>query len=221
MSVLSSLVLAALPFGAPILAAAPAPAEAAPTAEHAEQQTEQDDAAKRRSKGLVLRGFATAGTVSLPGVGVGGGLSVGYLRNRFRVDVMGSGRLNRSTWYPQTMMGGTVGGDFALWRAGLRACWVGGSGKVSTPVCGGADSGMVTASGVGIDSARTERVPWASVFADIDLAWHVLPQVALVTTSRWLVPLVRREFYVGDRGTLVTTAPFGVEIGLGLELVLP
>ena len=43
----------------------------------------------------------------------------------------------------------------------------------------------------------------------------------LVTTSRWMVPLVRNEYYIGDRGTLVTTPPFGVEIGLGLELVLP
>ncbi|MCX4246149.1 hypothetical protein [Paraliomyxa miuraensis] len=204
--------LASLPLA---LAAGPTPTEAAATEE--EEEEEQEEKELRRTKGLVMRGFAKVGTATLPGIGIGGGLSVGYLRNRFRVDLMGSGRLNRSAWYPH----GEVGGDFALWRAGLRACAVFGSGRISTPLCGGADTGMVTASGVGVASARTERQPWASAFADIDLAWHVLPQVALITTSRWLVPLARRNFYVGDRGTLVTTPPFGVEIGLGLELVLP
>lgn len=221
MSVLSSLVLATLPLVPPshltapslALLAAPSPTEA--SEEQPTQATEEESG--RRTKGVVMRGFANVGTVTLPGVGVGGGLSVGYLRKRFRLDLMGSGRINRTAWYPR----GEVGGDFALWRAGLRACWVGGSGKISTPICGGADTGMVTASGVGTEAPRVERVPWSSVFADIDLGWHVLPQVALVATSRWLVPLVRREFYVGDRGTLVTTPPFGVEIGLGLELVLP
>jgi hypothetical protein len=125
-------------------------------------------------------------------------------------------RTNRTQWYP----GGTIGGDFALWRVGLRACAVFGSGKVSTPICGGADTGMLTATGVGIETPRTERRPWSSVFADVDMVWHVRPRLGLVVTSRGLVPLVRQQFYVGDRGTLVTTSPFGVEIGLGLEIIL-
>jgi len=229
MSVLSSLVLATLPFAglaAPAsssfaLALAPSPAQPAQAqpGEPAQQEEEQleEQKPKRRTKGLVLRGFGRTGTVGLPGVGVGGGLSVGYLRKRLRLDLMGAGQLNRTHWYP----GGTVGGDFALWRVGARACAVFGSGRVSTPICGGADTGMITATGVGVDSARTERRPWASAFADVDMVWHLLPQLGVVVTSRWLVPLVRQQFYVGDRGTLVATAPFGVEIGLGLELVLP
>ncbi|MEX1366250.1 MAG: hypothetical protein AB1Z98_24205 [Nannocystaceae bacterium] len=178
---------------------------------------EDDDEPGRRLAGLVLRGFGTAGTVGLPGLGFGGGLSVGWLRKRVRLDLMGSGRLNRTAWYPSD----EVGGDFSLWRVGLRGCAALGSGRIATPICLGADGGMVTASGTGIESSRTERQPWGSVFADIDLVWHVLPNIGLVATSRWLVPLVRREYYVGERGTLVTTPPFGVEIGLGLELVLP
>lgn len=224
MSVLSSLVLATLPLaGSAVPAASPlalamAPAPAQPAeAQPGDDQAASDDEPERRTKGFALRGFGRTGTVGLPGVGVGGGLSVGYLHNRFRLDLMGSGQLNRTHWYP----GGTIGGDFALWRVGLRACAVFGSGKVSTPICGGADTGMLTATGVGTDSPRTERRPWSSVFADIDMVWHVLPQLGLVVTSRGLVPLVRQEFYVGDRGTLVTTSPFGVEIGLGLEIILP
>lgn len=220
MSVLSSLVLATLPLVAPghaglassslVLAMAPAPAEAA-------EKKKDEDEGKRKTKGVVLRGYGRTGTVGLPGMGFGGGLSVGYLRNRFRLDLMGAGQLNRTQWYPNN----TVGGDFALWRAGLRACAVFGSGRVSTPICGGADTGMITATGVGVATPRSERRPWSSVFADIDMVWHVLPGLGLVTTSRWLVPLTRYEFYVGDRGTLVTTTPFGVEIGLGLEIILP
>ncbi len=164
-----------------------------------------------------MRGYGLTGTAGLPGVGFGGGLSVGWLRKRFRLDVQGSGFLNRTSWYP----GNEVGGAFSMWRTGLRACAVFSSGRLVTPICGGADGGMVTATGLGISSGRTERQPWASVFADIDLGWYVLPQVGLVATSRWLVPLVRRAYYVGERGTLETTPPFGVEIGLGLELVLP
>lgn len=222
MYALSSLVLATLPLvgfaaaATPSLALAmapsPAPAEATPTEDESEEEQQPD----RRTKGLVIRGYGRTGTVGLPGVGAGGGLSVGYLRNRFRVDLMGMGQLNRTQWYP----GGMVGGDFSLWRVGLRACAVFGSGKVSTPICGGADTGMLTATGVGVDTARTERRPWSSVFADVDMVWHVRPRLGLVVTSRGLVPLVRQQFYVGDRGTLVTTAPFGVEIGLGLEIIL-
>lgn len=223
MSALSSLVLATLPLAglavpassSLALAMAPAPAVVQPA--QAAEEEPQEEEAPRRMKGLVLRGFGRTGTVGLPGVGVGGGLSVGYLRNHFRVDLMGAGQLNRTHWYP----GGTVGGDFALWRAGLRACAVLGSGKVSTPICGGADTGMITATGVGVGTPRTERRPWSSVFADIDMVWHLRPRLGLVVTSRWLVPLTRHQFYVGDRGTLVTTAPFGVEIGLGLEIILP
>ncbi len=201
-------------------AAMAAPASEATAADEAEEeQAEQEEETKspRRERGLVVRGYGKMGTVGLPGVGFGGGLSAGWLRNRFRLDVLGSGQLSRTNWYP----GGSVGGDFSLWRAGVRACGVFGSGRIVTPICGGADGGMVTATGVGIASARTERQPWGSVFADIDLAWYVLPQVGLVTTSRWLVPLVRRQYYVGERGTLVSTPPFGVEIGFGVELVLP
>lgn len=228
MSVLSSLVLATLPL-APghaglassslVLAMAPTPAQEAKEAAKEEQQEEaEEDEGKRKRKGVVLRGYGRTGTVGLPGMGFGGGLSVGYLRNRFRLDLMGAGQLNRTQWYPNN---DAVGGDFALWRVGLRACAVFGSGKVSTPICGGADTGMITATGVGVATPRSERRPWSSVFADIDLVWHVLPGLGLVTTSRWLVPLTRYEFYVGDRGTLVTTTPFGVEIGLGLEIILP
>jgi hypothetical protein len=222
MSALSSLVLATLPLvglatpAASSVALAMAPAPTQPT-EQVKEEEENEEEAERRTKGVVLRGFGRTGTVGLPGVGFGGGLSVGYLRNRFRVDLMAAGQLNRTHWYP----GGIVGGDFALWRAGLRACAVFGSGKVATPICGGADTGMITATGVGIDSARTERRPWSSVFADVDMVWHMMPRLGLVVTSRWLVPLTRHQFYVGDRGTLVTTSPFGVEIGLGLEIILP
>lgn len=218
MSVLSSLVLATLPLvglapgaSSVALAMAPTPTDAAKADEEEQAKPE------RRTKGVVLRGYGRAGTVALPGIGAGGGLSVGYLRNHFRVDLMGSGQLNRTHWYPQ----GTVGGNFSLWRVGLRACGVFGSGKVSTPICGGADTGMLTATGMGVAQPRTERRPWSSVFADIDMVWHVRQRLGLVVTSRWLVPLTRHQFYVGDRGTLVTTTPFGVEIGLGLELVLP
>ncbi len=222
MFVLSSLVVAMLPIAPSLLVMAPesAPARDPQAEEQAEEQAEHDrddDEDQRRTKGFVVRGYGRTGTVGLPGLGFGGGVSVGYLRKRFRVDLMGSGQLNRTHWYP----GNQVGGDFALWRAGLRACVVFGSGKVSTPLCGGADTGMLTATGTGIDSARTERRPWSSVFADIDLVWHVRPQIGLVTTSRWLVPLLRQQFYVGERGTLVTTQPFGIEIGLGLEIILP
>jgi hypothetical protein len=219
MSVLSSLVLATLPlagFAAPAtssLALAMAPAPAQPAEAQPEDEEKKPD---RRTTGLVIRGYGRTGTVGLPGVGAGGGLSVGYLRNRFRIDLMGAGQLNRTQWYP----GATVGGDFSLWRVGLRACAVFGSGKVSTPICGGADTGMLTATGVGVDTPRTERRPWSSVFADIDMVWHVRPRLGLVVTSRGLVPLVRQQFYLGNRGTLVTTSPFGVEIGLGLEIVL-
>lgn len=207
MSVLSSLFLA--------LAMAPQPAPAA-VAQPTEAADEDEDEAKRQTTGLVIRGYGRTGTVGLPGVGAGGGLSVGYLRKHLRLDLMGAGQLNRTQWYP----GAPVGGDFALWRVGLRACVVFGSGKVSTPICGGADTGMLTATGVGVDSARTERRPWSSVFADVDMVWHVRPRLGLVVTSRGLVPLVRQQFYMGDRGTLVTTSPFGIEIGLGLEIVL-
>jgi hypothetical protein len=224
MSALSSLVLA-LPLGvalplapaSPTLALAMAPqpvAEVQPTED--EESEEEEEESDRHTQGLVIRGFGRTGTVGLPGVGMGGGLSVGYLRNRFRVDLLGAGQLNRTQFYP----GGMAGGDFSLWRVGLRACAVFGSGKVSTPICGGADTGMITATGVGIDTPRTERRPWSSVFADVDMVWHVRPRLGLVVTSRALVPLVRQAFYVGDRGTLVTTSPFGVEIGLGLELIL-
>ncbi|MEM9453222.1 MAG: hypothetical protein AAGF11_03530 [Myxococcota bacterium] len=223
MSALSSIVLATLPLvaqahaglpsSAPILAAATAPAGEAATPAEEEKKARRP----RREKGIVMRGFGKTGTVGLPGVGVGGGLSVGWLRKRFRLDVLGAGQLNRTQWYP----GGTVGGDFSLWRMGLRACGVFGSGRIVTPICGGADGGLVTATGVGVDTPRTERQPWGSVFADIDMAWYVTPQIGLVVTSRWLVPLVRRNYYVGERGTLVTTPPFGVEIGAGIELVLP
>lgn len=218
MSALSSLVLATLPFAglAPSFALAMAP-EPAPAAEaQPTEEEDDDDEAKRQTTGLVIRGYGRAGTVGLPGVGMGGGLSVGYLRKHLRLDLMGAGQLNRTQWYP----GATVGGDFALWRVGLRACAVFGSGKVSTPICGGADTGMLTATGVGVDSARTERRPWSSVFADIDMVWHVRPRLGLVVTSRGLVPLVRQQFYMGNRGALVTTSPFGIEIGLGLEIVL-
>jgi hypothetical protein len=224
MSALSSLVLA-LPLGvalplapaSPTLALAMAPqpvAEVQPTED--EESEEEEEESDRHTQGLVIRGFGRTGTVGLPGVGMGGGLSVGYLRNRFRVDLLGAGQLNRTQFYP----GGMAGGDFSLWRVGLRACAVFGSGKISTPICGGADTGMMTATGVGVDTPRTERRPWSSVFADVDMVWHVRPRLGLVVTSRALVPLVRQAFYVGDRGTLVTTSPFGVEIGLGLELIL-
>lgn len=223
MSALSSLVLATLPFvglAAPAssslaLAMAPLPAPAV-AAQPTEEADEDDDEAKRESTGLVIRGYGRAGTVGLPGVGMGGGLSVGYLRKHLRLDLMGAGQLNRTQWYP----GATVGGDFALWRVGLRACAVFGSGKVSTPICGGADTGMLTATGMGVDSARTVRRPWSSVFADVDMVWHVRPRLGLVVTSRGLVPLVRQQFYMGNRGALVTTPPFGIEIGLGLEIIL-
>lgn len=226
MSALSSLVLSTSIVASLVpsvaLAMAPTPAEEAEAqAEEEEEDEAKEDEGKRRTKGIVLRGYGRTGTVGLPGVGFGGGLSVGYLRKRFRIDLMGSGRLNRAQWYPEDSAGNRVGGDFALWRAGLRACAVFGSGKVSTPICGGADTGMVTATGAGVESARTERRMWSSVFADIDLVWHVLPQLGVVTTSRWLVPVTRRQYYVGDRGTLVTTQPFGIEIGLGLEIILP
>lgn len=226
MSVSLSSVLATL------LAVAPAPAAAAsssvlalaPASEatpepqpSASEEQQDDDEPGRRLTGLVVRGFGKVGTAGLPGLGFGGGLSVGWLRKHFRLDLMGSGRLNRTAWYPSD----EIGGDFGLWRVGLRGCAALGSGRIATPICVGADGGMVTASGTGIESSRTERQPWGSVFADIDLVWHVLPNIGLVATSRWLVPLVRREYYVGERGTLVTTPPFGVEIGLGLELVLP
>jgi hypothetical protein len=224
MSALSSLVLA-LPLGvalplapaSPTLALAMAPqpvAEVQPTED--EESEEEEEESDRHTQGLVIRGFGRTGTVGLPGVGMGGGLSVGYLRNRFRIDLLGAGQLNRTQFYP----GGMAGGDFSLWRVGLRACAVFGSGKISTPICGGADTGMMTATGVGVDTPRTERRPWSSVFADVDMVWHVRPRLGLVVTSRALVPLVRQAFYVGDRGTLVTTSPFGVEIGLGLELIL-
>ncbi len=225
MSVLLSLALA-MPFAVHAHSGASANAASATVAEPAPSEAAKDDESKededeprkpRRTRGLVVRGFGKTGTVGLPGVGFGGGLSVGWLRNRFRIDVLGAGQLNRTSWYP----GGAVGGEFSLWRAGVRACGVFGSGRIVTPICGGADGGMVSATGVGIATPQTERQPWGSVFADIDLAWYVLPQVGLVTTSRWLVPLVRRQYYVGDRGTLVTTPPFGVEIGLGVELILP
>ncbi|MCA9651829.1 MAG: hypothetical protein KC501_18080 [Myxococcales bacterium] len=205
------------PASASLLALAPTDAAAQPAQEE-EEAKEEEERRPRREKGLVLRGFGKTGTAVLPGVGFGGGLSVGWLRKRFRLDLMGSGRLDRSVWYAGDQ---AVGGDFSLWRVGLRGCAALGSGRVATPICLGADTGMVTASGSGVASARTERQPWGSVFADIDLVWHVLPNFGLVTTSRWMVPLVRNEYYIGDRGTLVTTPPFGVEIGLGLELVLP
>ncbi len=222
MPVLSSIALATLPLVAQphvvappssvlALAAAPSPAEGAKAKE------DEDERRPRKEKGIVIRGYGKTGTVGLPGIGFGGGLSAGWLRKRFRLDLMGAGQLNRTNWYP----GGTVGGTFSLWRVGMRACGVFGEGRIVTPICGGADTGLVTATGVGIDTPRTERQPWGSVFADIDLAWYITPQIGLVTTSRWLVPLVRRNYYVGERGTLVTTPPFGVEIGLGLELVLP
>ena len=46
--------------------------------------------------------------------------------------VIGAGQLNRTQWYPgnQSSNGTRVGGDFALWRVGLRGCVVFGSGKV-------------------------------------------------------------------------------------------
>jgi hypothetical protein len=222
MSVLSSLVFATLPlvgFAAPAtssLALVMAPAPARPAVVEPEDESKKDEKPDRRTKGLVIRGYGRTGTVGLPGVGMGGGLSVGYLRNRFRVDLMGAGQLNRTQWYPN----GRIGGDFSLWRVGLRGCVVFGSGKISTPICGGADTGMLTATGVGIGSARTARRPWSSVFADVDMVWHVRPRLGLVVTSRGLVPLVRQQYYVGNRGTLVTTPPFGVEIGLGLEIIL-
>lgn len=235
MSVSSSAVFAVAPALAlsfvflPAAAAAAAPATSA-TEVSAEQDAAEDDSEAeedesetkkqrrpRRTRGLVIRGFGKAGTVGLPGLGFGGGLGVGWMKKRFRLDLQGSGQLSRTSWYP----GNEVGGSFALWRAGLRGCLVLGADRVATPICIGGDGGMVTASGLGIDTPRTERQPWASVHADIDLAWHVLPTLAVVATSRWLVPLVRRQYYVGDRGTLVTTPPFGVEVGLGLELVLP
>ncbi|MEM7152548.1 MAG: hypothetical protein AAF799_06890 [Myxococcota bacterium] len=204
-----------------LLALAPAgDTTAAPTQDEETAEEEEDEPKTRRprrQRGLVVRGYGKTGTVGLPGIGFGGGLSVGWMRKRFRLDLMGGGQLNRSAWYP----GNTVGGDFSLWRAGVRACLNLGSGRVSTPICGGVDGGLVTATGVGVDSAVTERQPWASGFGDIDLVWHVLPNVGLVTTSRWMVPFVRRQYYVGERGTLVTTPSFGVEIGLGVELILP
>lgn len=223
MPALSSLVLATLPLvglaPAPstlALALAPQPQPAAAQPAEEEASEDEEEQALRHDQGLVIRGYGRTGTVGLPGVGAGGGLSVGYLRKHLRLDLMAAGQLNRTQWYP----GATVGGDFSLWRVGLRACAVFGSGKVSTPICGGADTGMLTATGVGVDSARTERRPWSSAFVDVDMVWHVRPRLGVVVTSRGLVPLVRQKFYVGDRGTLVTTSPFGVEIGLGLEIIL-
>jgi hypothetical protein len=98
--------------------------------------------------------FALAGAGVLPSSGAGLALDVGFRSgSHFRLAVVGS------YWFPRTkeipeQEGAAI--RLRLWTAGLRGCWLPGSGEIELSVCLGPEAGRVTGEGRGVEDSSSE-----------------------------------------------------------------
>lgn len=174
--------------------------------------------ASTRARGIraVLAASAMVDAGALPGVGVGPNASLGLLRRRLRVELVGGWRA------PVVVRAIGVrdeGARVDLFTIGARACGVVRPARViELPLCGGLETGMLRGRGFGLARDRTARLPWSAVVASSGLLWVVSRRFAVSLRTEIGVPLQRHEFAVAGHASFDAVAPvFGRGL-LGLEV---
>jgi hypothetical protein len=153
----------------------------------------------------------------LPKVGAGFELAGALVLRRARVEAYGTYWLPRSVTSEDDP---AIGGRFWLWSAGLRGCVVPEVGKVSFPLCAGAEAGQMVGRGTGIENPVVGGQPWLGVAIAPHVAWYPIPRLGVVFGADLLVSVLRPGFGIDYVGPLHRAAPVAGRGKLGLEVRL-
>lgn len=173
--------------------AEPPPAEPPPSEPPPAQGLPRRDAPEGRAP-LVVLGIATAvHGVGVPGLGGGVGADAGLRYPHLRVVAYGRWwfRREREVIAP-------VAAEYRLAVGGIEACGVASFGRVDTLGCGLGELGQLLAEGVAAAPSRTQRHWWAAPGIRLGAQWRTRRSVRFGLSAVALVPLVRRQFMIGD-----------------------
>ena len=173
-------------------------------------------AAPRWRPFLGIAGLIDAGAIPGPGGGLTG--TLGAFRRGLRGELTGSYRFDTRSAAANEP---AVGGRFAAWTLGIRACGVPRAGAVEFPLCVGMDAGQTIARATGLDQSQPHRQPWLAGVVAGGLAWPVRPWLALTARASLAVPVLRYDFVVDGAGTVHTMGAVQGRGLLGLEARLP
>jgi hypothetical protein len=194
------------PTPAPEIAVASEPIEPTPVAP-------TPPAPRPRGPGVLLRAHGGPELGAVPRITGLGGLAVGLLWPRLRLEARASFLGPRST----TVEGTAIS---ALLLAGsLHACVRLARGALEVPVCAGLEAGGMRGSASGPAANRAAFMPWVGVVLGVGVAWRVRPRLALWSALEAVGGVVRPNF-VAQGSRLFEPFPASGRLLVGLELRL-
>ncbi len=149
----------------------------------------------------------------LVGAGPAGALAVSG--DRWRAELRGSYVAPQPRRYPGDA---SIRGTFDLWTLGAVGCWVPRSGRVSFPLCGGAELGSLRGRAQGVAQPGSGGSLFAAATADASLVFAPVPRVAIRAAAGGAVALRRPRFHVRELSTLFETGPGALRGSLGVEV---
>lgn len=175
----------------------------------------EPEAPRERAYDWVYAGVRTTAGL-LPGLGLGIAIGTGAeLLDGLAAHVEGT------LWAPKTTQLAGPGGRFWAWHAGLDLCpSLMNSTNLWLSLCGGAQLGLIQASGLGLDYSQSARRPYAHLEAKLSMStpvWNVIELTAQIGVA---IPSLRPRFVYLDQRDAATEVhrpgEFLALAGLGL-----
>ncbi|HEY1534835.1 MAG TPA: hypothetical protein VGF76_12480, partial [Polyangiaceae bacterium] len=164
-----------------------------------------------------LRATGGAGFGPLPGVTAGAALYSSIQLPAFRVELGGqvySGGVARYAQLPN------VGAHLQLFSGAARACLTPGTSRLTVPICGGLELGVIRGEGFGIPAAETSGGAWGAAVIGPALHLTLAGAFALWVEGDAVLTLLRPEFHARNLDSLYTPPEAGARFSAGLEVDL-
>lgn len=110
------------------------------------------------------------------------------------------------------------GGDIRLGVGHVRSCGRLGWRTLEFPLCGGIEAGAMHGTGIGIDNAQTDRIPWFAALADAAFVYSPARIIALTAQVGTVIPFATYRFRADTLGTIHQATPLGLRLSLAAEL---
>jgi len=201
---------------APTVDSSPVPETVAIRTRREERDARRRPPARRPNSAGILRLVTHGGVGERPGFFGGVGLAGGYQRRTFRIEA----QLDYAI--PRVERVDDAAGSFQAVLGSMRGCWVSSYERWEFPLCGGVRAGGLRGIATrGADDPRAAWSPSVGLTAEGATIWSPIPDFGIYAGLGVLAALRRTSFRVGLEGdALYTSAPIGLQLGLGVELKL-
>ena len=184
-----------------------------------EPEPEPEPAPEPEPEAPAWSGFAGfsigPGFGALPGLAAVGSLALGARSRWLQLEADGN------VWFPRSTRLADASGTLLLWSIGTRACGLPAAGRVTFPLCAGAEGGQMQGSAEGVANARRASLPWFAVTTRAGVRVPLTGRLSLRADLGVLIPVLRPGFSIDGVGVLHRATPVAGTGGLGLEVNFP